>query len=31
MILRDDFGTGPLPELAKDGAPRSRGWLEAAP
>jgi hypothetical protein len=30
MILREDFGTGPLPELAKDGAPDSRRWLEAA-
>ena len=30
LILREDFGTGPLPELAKDGAPRPRGLLEAA-
>lgn len=30
LILREDFGTGPLPELAKGGAPRPRGLLEAA-
>lgn len=30
MILREDFGTGPLPELAKEEAPQSRGSLEAA-
>jgi hypothetical protein len=30
LILREDFGTGPLPELAKDRAPRSSGLLEAA-
>ncbi len=29
LILREDFGTGPLPDLAKDVAPRSAGWLEA--
>ena len=30
MILREDFGTGPLPDLAKDGAPESAGWAKAA-
>jgi hypothetical protein len=30
MILREDFGTGPLPELAKHGGTESRRLLEAA-
>ena len=30
MILREDFGTGPLPKLAKHGAPDSSGLPEAA-
>ena len=30
MILREDFGTGPLPELATDAAPERSGSLEAA-
>ena len=30
MILREDFGTGPLPELEAGEAPRRFGWLEAA-
>jgi hypothetical protein len=30
MILREDFGTGPLPKLAKHGAPASSGLQEAA-
>jgi hypothetical protein len=29
MILREDFGSGPLPELAKNEAPGSPGLLEA--
>ena len=29
MILREDFGTGPLPEFAKDGAPEPSGLQEA--
>ena len=30
MILREDFGTGPLPELSSDVAPARSGLLEAA-
>jgi hypothetical protein len=30
MILREDFGSGPLPELATDEAPGRSGLLEAA-
>jgi hypothetical protein len=30
MILREDFGIGPLPELADEDAPRRSRWLEAA-
>jgi hypothetical protein len=30
MILREDFGTGPLPELARDEAQEPSGSLEAA-
>ena len=30
MILREDFGTGPLPELATDVAPGRSGLMEAA-
>jgi hypothetical protein len=29
MILREDFGTGPLPELAKGEASASPGLMEA--
>jgi hypothetical protein len=29
MILREDFGSGPLPELATDRA-AGRSWLEPA-
>lgn len=29
LILREDFGSGPLPALAKDAAPASVGWLKA--
>jgi hypothetical protein len=30
MILREDFGTGPLPELGTDAASGRPGWLEVA-
>jgi hypothetical protein len=30
MILREDFGTGLLPDLSTDAAPESSGWLKAA-
>ena len=30
MILREDFGTGPLPELSTDVAPGQSGLMEAA-
>jgi hypothetical protein len=30
LILREDFGSGPLPELATGGAPESSAWLKAA-
>jgi hypothetical protein len=30
LILREDFGTGPLPELGSDEAPGERGSMEAA-
>jgi hypothetical protein len=30
MILREDFGTGPLPELSTDAAPEPSGWPKAS-
>jgi hypothetical protein len=30
MIVREDFGTGPLPDLSTDGAPEPAGWMQAA-
>jgi len=29
MILREDFGTGPLPDLPREGAPQASGSMEA--
>jgi hypothetical protein len=29
LILREDFGTGPLPELASDRGPVVTGWIGA--